>query len=235
MKKVIKVLSIVFILCSIQPRQTLAVSSADWEQYKDQVLLYQDNIPGWCCQGKAERMMDLVYEVKPEICVEIGVFGGSSIYPTASALKFLNQGTIYAIDSWSKLDCLEGYASDDTNYLWWNSINLENIYLDFMNMLDRFELSPYCMVMRTTGLKALDQFADESIDILHIDGNHTEDVALTDAQIYLPKVKKGGYIWFDDVNWLTTHKALEFLSLHCVKDEMYSTDEYYLFIKKPLN
>jgi cephalosporin hydroxylase len=89
MTKAIKILYIVFIFYSIQPKQSLAVSDESWKQYKNQVLSYQDSIPGWCCREKAERMMDVVYETKPEICVEIGVFGGSSIYPTASALKFL--------------------------------------------------------------------------------------------------------------------------------------------------
>lgn len=227
MKKVIKTLIIAFMFYSMQPKQALA----DWEQYKNQVLSHQDSITGWCCQEKAERMMDLICEVKPETCIEIGVFGGSSIYPTASALKFLNQGIVYAIDSWNTADCLEGYVSDDPNYLWWNHINLENVYLDFINMLDRWELKPYCMVMRTIGLKALDQFVDESVDILHLDGNHTEDAALRDAQAYLPKVKKGGYIWLDDANWPTNHRALAFLELYCTKDEMRSTDEYFLFRK----
>ncbi|VHO04980.1 class I SAM-dependent methyltransferase [Candidatus Rhabdochlamydia sp. T3358] len=234
MKRISTILCTVIALLTafhlIQPRQSLAYFM-DWEQYKKNVLFHQNTIPGWCCQEKAEHMMDLIYEVQPEICVEIGVFGGSSIYPTASALKFLKQGTIHAIDSWSSPDCVEGYASDDSNYQWWNKVDLEQVYLDFVNMLDHFRLSPYCAVMRMTGLKALDQFADESIDILHIDGNHTEDVALSDAQMYLPKVKKGGYIWFDDVNWLTTHRALEFLELHCTKDEMRSTNEYFLLRK----
>jgi len=175
--------------------------------------------------------MDLIYEVNPAVCVEVGVFGGSSIYPTASALKFLNRGTVYAIDSWSAPDCLEGYPSNDPNYQWWGSVDLETVYLSFVKMLNRFQLDPYCIVMRTTGLKALDQFANESIDILHIDGNHTEDAALSDAQMYLPKVKKGGYIWFDDADWSTTRRAWEFLNLHCIKDEMRSTNAYFLFKK----
>jgi len=36
------------------------------------------------------------------------------------------------------------------------------------------------------------------IDILHIDGNH-QDAALLDVELYFPKVKSGGYIWFDDI------------------------------------
>ena len=82
-----------------------------------------------------------------------------------------------------------------------------------------------------TGSSALDHFADESIDILHVDGNHTQDIALGDVQMYLPKVKKGGYIWLDDANWETTHLAREFLFANCMKDELRSTDEYFLFKK----
>lgn len=233
MKKIITTLytSIMLstIACSLQPQS--AVAFENWNQYQNEVLFYQSSIPGWCSEKKAKDMMDLIYEVHPEICVEIGVFGGSSIYPTANALKFLHRGKVYAIDSWNAPDCLQGYTSEDPNYQWWKSINLNHVYRDFVNMLEEFKLSPYCVVMRTTGLKALGQFANESIDILHIDGNHTEDAALNDAQMYLPKVKKGGYIWFDDVNWETTRKALEFMSLHCIKDEARSSNEYFLFRK----
>lgn len=201
----------------------------DWRDYQENVLAHQAEIAGWCNKEKARRMMDLIYEVKPNLCVEVGVFGGSSIYPTASALKFLDQGLVCAIDPWKNSNCLEGYAVDDPNYQWWSQVNLEQILQGFTRMLNRFKLKPYCHVMRMTGLKALDEFADESIDILHIDGNHTSDSALSDAEMYLPKVKKGGYIWFDDVNWGSTNKACEFLKERCVKNSAFSTDEYYLF------
>jgi cephalosporin hydroxylase len=200
-----------------------------WTGYKNQVLQHQSKIDGWCNQQKATGMMDLIYEVKPELCVEVGVFGGSSIYPTASALKFLGQGIVCAIDPWRHEDCLEGYDANDVNYQWWSKVDLEAIYQGFLRVLNRFHLQPYCHVMRMTGLEALNTFADGSIDILHIDGNHTKDSALSDAEMYLPKVKQGGYIWFDDVNWASTAQACQFLKQHCVKIEALSTDEYYLF------
>lgn len=204
---------------------------ANWKQYQRIVLSQQTNIPGWCTVEKATNMMDLIYEVKPQTCVEIGVFGGSSIYPTACALKFLGQGKVYAIDPWKNSPCLEGYESNDPNYQWWGHVNLDKIYLDFLKMLNQFELNQYCSPMRMTALNALNSFADNSIDILHIDGNHTEENALQDAQKYLPKVKQGGYIWFDDVNWSTTRKAWQFLNSQCTKDEVRSTNEYFLFRK----
>lgn len=205
--------------------------SKEWKTFQNGVLSYQSNIPGWCCPEKAIAMMDLIHEVRPEVCVEIGVFGGSSIYPTASALKFLNQGIVYAIDPWQTSSCIEGYTPENPNYQWWSHLDLEQIYLDFLKMLRRFQIHPYCEVLRMKSDEALSFFADESIDILHIDGNHTEEIALTDAQMYLPKVKKGGYIWFDDVNWPTTRFALAFLAPYCTKDEKRSTAHYVLLRK----
>lgn len=201
----------------------------DWTSYQKEVLSVQSNLPGWCTKEKAKKMMNLIYETRPEKCAELGVFGGSSVFPTASALKYLNHGVIYAIDPWSRAECLEGYSDQDPNYEWWGQINLEKIYQDFLTLLTRFHLDSYCVVMRTSGEDALKMFADGSIDILHIDGNHSEEIALKDAQMYLPKMKKGGYIWFDDVNWSTTRKAWEYLSLYCEKDEERSTNEYFLF------
>lgn len=82
-----------------------------------------------------------------------------------------------------------------------------------------------------TSEQAVLQFPDESINILHIDGNHTEQIALADAKMFLPKVKKGGYIWFDDVNWSSTNKAVQFLTENCTLDETRSTSMYFLFKK----
>jgi hypothetical protein len=53
---------------------------------------------------------------KFEIVVEVGILGGSSVYPFAHPLKRNNKGTIYAIDPWSYSDSSARY-SDDTKHL----------------------------------------------------------------------------------------------------------------------
>lgn len=146
-------------------------------------------------------------------------------------MKFVGNGKIYAIDLWKDALCLEGYTPDNQNYQWWNSIDLDKIYLDFLRMLNACQIADTCVVMRMIALEAPDSFADESIDILHIDGNPTEDSAFQDAQNYLPKVKQGGYIWFYDVNWSTTKKAWEFLNSQCTQIDSLSTKEYVIFQK----
>ena len=211
----------------------LSSAIGNWDVFKQYVLRHQKVIPGWCVPEKAEKLMDLIYETHPQVCVEIGVYGGSSVYPMASALAFLKKGIIHAIDPWQEEECLVGYTPDNPNYDWWkNHSHLEAIYQQFLMTLTKHKLKPYCHVMRMTSEQALSDFKDESIDILHIDGNHTENVAYSDAEMWLPKVKKGGYIWFDDVNWSTTKKAVQFMMENCTLDlERSVGNECYLFQK----
>jgi hypothetical protein len=212
---------------------TILHANDSWEIHKQKALSYQSQIPGWCSLEKAEKMMNLIYNSHPKICVEIGVFGGSSISPTAQALKYLNQGVVFAIDPWTNQDCTEGYSSEDANYKWWNSIDMENILSQFKLMLSSHGLTPYCKILRTTSELAITTFENDSIDILHVDGNHSEESALRDVMLYFPKVKKNGYIWFDDVNWSSTNKAVQYLKEHCTLNLDYSIgNSCYLFQKQ---
>lgn len=202
---------ILFLLLTATP----LLKAGDWENYKNHTLLFQKSIPGWCCAEKCQKLMDLIYATQPTTIVEVGVFGGSSVFPMARALKYNKHGVIYAIDPWSNAECLIGYDSADPNYKWWNEVNLEKIYLDFVSLISSHKLQSYCTPLRMTAQESARMFDDESIDILHIDGNHTSENAYNDAQLFLPKVKKGGYIWFDDANWSSTSKAIAYLLEYC--------------------
>lgn len=211
-------------------------SNIEWEEYKYQALQYQHEAEGWCNTEKAEKMMNLIYTTRPDICVEIGVFGGSSIYPTAQALKYIGQGVVYAIDPWETSACQVGYDPTDPNYVWWSQVNLQQIYEGFISLLTRHHLTSFCYPMKTTSENALAYFPNNSIDILHLDGNHSEAAALADVHHWLPKVKPGGYIWFDDCNWTSTTKAVSYLKNECSLDLSYSIgNECFLFQKPEIN
>jgi predicted O-methyltransferase YrrM len=223
-----------WLLSSLIIFSTTLHAGQSWQSYKKETLSHQEEVWGWCTNEKAEKLMNLIHDTNPKVCVEIGVFGGSSIYPTASALRYNNAGGIvHAIDPWTTEACLVGYDETDPNFKWWQALDIESIYNHFTGMLKHFKLTNQCKVLRMTSEEASSLFEDESIDILHIDGNHTADVALADVLMFLPKVKKGGYIWFDDVNWESTRKAVDYLSENCEFQEARSVKNACFLFRKP--
>lgn len=188
----------------------------------EHVLSILPSIQGWCTPPKATAMMNLILEHKPTVCVEIGVFGGSSLVPQAYALKELGAGIVYGIDPWRKDDSLE-CMTNEANKNWWSKINYEDVYNHAKKNLEVHGLTNHAVLIRSKSEDCVNNFAEESIDLLHVDGNHSEELSYKDAISYLPKVKKGGYILFDDIFWsedgknVTTKKALTFLLEHCEK------------------
>lgn len=162
--------------------------------------LTQHEVEGWCSLEKANMMYNLILETKPTVCVEIGSFGGASILPCALALKENNHGIIYAIDPYTNFNAVEFFDNNSKHYTWWNSIDFEVIYEKFMALQNDYDFKNFCKTLRMTSLEAINHIPN-SIDILHIDGDHNEISVFREVQAYLPKVKKNGYIWMDDIFW----------------------------------
>jgi predicted O-methyltransferase YrrM len=190
-------------------------------------------IEGWCSKEKASNFIDLIAATKPETCVEIGAFGGSSIFPTASTLKLLGKGQVIAIDPWERAECikyLDSPEEDVENLHWWSRVDLNYIYNSYLNMLQRYDLFDYCITLRMTSAKAAAFI--ESIDILYIDGNHSKEASTQDVLLYLPKVRSGGYIWMDDCLWTGTKNAVDLLSHSCDVIKTIDAGNCTLFKKK---
>lgn len=203
-----------------------------FEEVKRKVSTVLPSINGWCSQEKAMNFIDLVMEVKPKVCVEIGVFGGSSLFPVACALRSLGEGVVYAIDPWDKFECIKYYdpIKDKANLQWWASIDLEYVYNEYLNLLKRFGIGSYCVTIRTNSARAVDVV--NNIDILHIDGNHSEISFLQDVTLYLPKVRPGGYIWLNDALWDDAQLASDFLLDHCEVIKLIDDGNCILFQKR---
>lgn len=202
------------------------------ESLKRQVCEVLPSLEGWCSKEKALHFIDLVLEVKPEVYVEIGVFGGSSVFPVASALKFLDHGTIIGIDPWDKLECIKYFdpIDDSANLQWWGKINLFYIYFTYLNMVRNYGLEKYVKTLKMTSEKAASEI--DAIDILYIDGNHSETVSTQDVQLYLPKVRSGGYIWMNDALWTTTQEAVSLLTDACEIVKTIDKENCILFRKR---
>lgn len=185
------------------------------EVLKWQVCNTLPSLEGWCSKEKAIHFIDLVLEIKPETCVEIGVFGGSSLFPVASALKFLKKGIVIGIDPWDKVECIKYYSpvKDEMHMRWWLSLNIGYVYQSYIHMLQQYGLENYVKTIQATSKEAVHQIP--GIDILHIDGNHSSFCSKQDVELYLPKVKKGGYIWMNDALSEERKSATDLLTESC--------------------
>ncbi len=186
---------------------------------KERAFYAMDQLEGWCSKYKASILIDFVLLLKPQTVVEIGVFGGKSLVPLAFAVKENKVGKIYGIDPWSSVQSAVGMEGEHKDY--WSTIDHDAILQNLVEKICRFELEEQTLLIRCTSADAL---PIENIDFLHIDGNHSEKSAYFDVNKWVPLVRKGGLIIFDDLDWDTTSKATEWLDVHCIKLVEYQGD-----------
>jgi len=168
-------------------------------------------LDGWCPLDKAVELAEMVLAEKPKLIVEIGVFGGRSIIPMALAAKVNdNDPQVIGIDPWAVGPVLEGTNSKE-NDLYWSSLDLEKIFADYERNLVKFGVAHFTLTLRMTDEFACHHFKPESIDFLHIDGNHSPEVSMRYVTQWVPLVKPGGVIIFDDVLWDSQKGAVEIL------------------------
>ncbi|MBS0627734.1 MAG: class I SAM-dependent methyltransferase [Verrucomicrobia bacterium] len=166
------------------------LEDTNYKNLKDKVLTALKG--SWCSEEKANLIMDLMVLEKPQVCVEIGACAGSSILPIGNALQFNQQGTVYAIDAWSNQVATQYWADTDPNKAWWSTVDMQAIHGSFQNLLKTWNLTEYCIGIALPSKDAIDQL--DNIDFLHLDGDYSEIGSLKDVELYLPKVKSGGYI-----------------------------------------
>jgi len=226
---------LVLFICFIPFLHANTTSNEQKRQIEDLKKHVCDALPfdGWCSKQKAGCLIDLVMEVNPAVYVEIGVYAGRSLFPVASALKFLGKGVIIGIDPWDKEEMIKYF--DTPEYaaisIWWSNINYENIYYSYLNMLKKFELEEYCITMKTTSKQAASEVI-YPIDILYIDGNPSETCSTQDVLLYLPLVRPGGYIYLNDILWPTKQRAAELLLQSCEIVRRFDNGNCVLFKKR---
>lgn len=203
--------------------QVEAVQSA-----KERAFEMMSDLEGWCPRSKASILMDLIFMVKPAVVVEIGVFGGKSLIPMAYALKERREGKIYGIDPYSSVESAKGM--DGINLEYWSTVNHEAILKGFERKIQRYELEDQVVLIRNSSEEAP---VINDIEILHIDGNHSEVNSLGDVTKWVPLVKKGGLIVFNDINWVTTADAVLWLDKHCIKIAEFKEDNTWGIWVKP--
>lgn len=204
---------------------------AKWDKYRKEVLSESKNLTKSKLE-QADKLMQLIYETRPNICVEIGCFAGGTSYHIAKTLSFLKNGRLYAIDAWN-FEAAVNRLNDSSLVEVFRSLDWKSIRKECETLIQSKKLSSYCTLIQDLSEEASFRFAEESIDFLYIDGNPSCEGSLADVLAYLPKVKKGGYVCLNGANTLEKTVSIELLLRHCswLKNE-FRGPECLLFQKK---
>jgi hypothetical protein len=76
-------------------------------------------------------------------------------------------------------------------------VDLERIYRDFVSAVGRLRLDEFVVPVRA---KSDDVAPQISIDLLHVDGAHT-DQATRDVRRFANNIRIGGLCFMDDIDW----------------------------------
>lgn len=204
------------------------------ERTKKAAFAIMDQLQGWCSHKKAGILIDIILKIEPKNILEIGVWGGKSLMPMAYALKTLNKGKIYGIDPWDSNESIQ-YVMNEHNLAYWSYTDHDAVYETLKSQITNFALDDYVQLIRSTSAAAS---ALGTLDILHIDGNHSEETSFLDVTKWAPFVRSGGYIILDDMTWyennvFTTAKAASWLDENCIKIAEISEDSVWGIWIKP--
>lgn len=198
---------------------------------------YIPPLDGWTLPDRACEMAELVCQLKPKVIVEIGTFGGRSAIAMAFALRHVNKGgKIYCLDPWRLDYAKEGEWEENQNW-YEKNVNLHDVHRKCMEAIWSHNIDEWLVVIRAASQHCANLFP--AIDLLLIDGNHSEIASLRDAELYVPRIRRGGYCLADDIDWQTregdntvqsTQKAQRFIEQSC--EEVKQTGNMKFYRKK---
>lgn len=182
-------------------------------------------------RGIAGREFLESYITPGSIGAEIGVHRGDF---SAFLLNDLKVGKLHLIDPWK---CFDDDKYKDALYGSKRSGGQRNMDLRFKNVASRLKKhldKGTAVVHRALSDAAANDIANDSLDWVYIDGDHSYEGIMADLTNYYPKVKVGGYLIgddYDDTQWYAKDviKATnEFAEQPAIKAIEFKTSQFIL-------
>ena len=128
---------------------------------------------------------DLIALVRPSVFIELGTDRGESYFAFCQAVVENKTGTrCFAIDTWRGDEQAGQY--DETTFA---QVAAHN----------RAHYENFSTLMRSTFDAAAEKFSEASVEVLHLDGLHSEEAVRHDLRIWLPKLRPGALLLMHDV------------------------------------
>jgi hypothetical protein len=149
---------------------------------------FYDDVPGYFWFKQAYKvMLNAMSPTEPSTFVEIGSFHGKSLaFLGVEAINRKIPVTIHSVESFQGWP---GVPQGD---------ELREAFNSYTKPL-RERLNGRFKLWDMPSMDAAPQFADESCDVVWIDGEHSYESCLADIRAWWPKVKPGG--WMGGVDW----------------------------------
>lgn len=143
---------------------------------------YRPDLSAW--SGHLAFANDLIAAIRPSLVVELGTHWGESYFTFCQSVHENGLSCFcYAVDHWQGEPHTGIYG--------------EEVFRD-VHGYNQTHYKHFSYLLRERFDNAVLQFADGSIDLLHIDGLHTYEAVSHDFRAWFPKVKAGGIILLHD-------------------------------------
>ena len=127
----------------------------------------------------------LIEVLSPNVIVELGTHSGNSFCSFNQAIKKLNLASkCFAIDTWEGDKHSGQYDS--------------TVFNDLFEYC-KVHYSQTAFLIKKSFDDAVEDFQNDSIDLLHIDGLHTYEAVCNDFYNWLPKLSSQGVVLFHDI------------------------------------
>ena len=156
--------------------------------------------------------------------MEIGAYHGANVCSYMKTYARHNNTEIHCVDPWFNYDGYNEYLTNQSsNY---------SLFLGNISKLSPNDINKIYIHQGLSG-DIVPTFKNESFDIIYIDGNHTKRYVLEDSIICLNKIKKGGWIIFDDTHDTEVNEAVQsFLKINSQYFDEIKLQNSQLFIKR---
>ena len=171
---------------TISNKRTVEIKNFKGRQFRDPSSRWLSSIP------------ISKYKNKPINYLEIGSFHGASVLLVAESYGYHKDSKLFCIDTWEDYNEYPEYKGQNSNNF---NIFMENI----KNSTHINKIIP----IKGYSEKEIPKLQDNYFDIIYVDGNHEEEYVYKDAILCYNKLKKNGYIIFDDYEWVGVKKAVD--------------------------